>query len=452
MQSTERRDTICAVATAHGRAGIGIVRLSGPDAIALSQNLAGGRSLPSRTPVLRTLFDAGNQAIDTALVLIFPAPRSYTGEDVVEIHAHGNPIILDQIQLRLLGLGARLARPGEFTERAFLEGRLDLAQAEAVADLIDAGSRAAVRAAQRSLQGEFSQRVRTLAEHLEAVRIHVEAAIDFADEALDSLSDQALGHRLATLLQHHADLIDATRRGSRLRDGRVLAIIGRPNAGKSSLLNRLAGQARAIVTELPGTTRDVLREQIDLDDASMILIDTAGLRDSDDPIEAEGVRRARAELQRADHALLVIDAADHPADTIDALRQECPPGLPRTVLYNKIDLIGLPSRSEHVDGETRLWLSAHTGDGVPALQAHLRSIALAGAGEEGAFSARRRHVDTLQRVGEHLVQARQQLAEQAGELAAEELRLAQQTLAELTGGYVPDDLLGAIFQRFCIGK
>ena len=446
---SEQRDTIAAIATPHGVGGIGIVRLSGANARPIAEQVV-GRTLSPRKAFYVSFADVDDKPIDTGLALWFPAPHSYTGEDVVELHGHGNPLILDRLLRRLYALGARPARPGEFSERAFLEGRLDLAQAEAVADLIAAGSEAAARAAQRSLEGEFSRRVQVLLQQLIEARTYVEAAIDFADEDIDFLSDGAVAGRLDALMRSHAELLVAAERGQRLRDGRIVAIVGRPNAGKSSLLNALAGSERAIVTDVAGTTRDVLREEIRLGPMALTLIDTAGLRDAADAIEAEGVRRARAELTRADHALLIID--DQANDDVNALRAECPPDVPHTLVFNKIDLSGATPAIETDATETRIRLSAKTGVGLNLLVEHLTSLATAGAALEGVFSARARHVDALRRTGAHLQVAQSHLDERASELVAEELRQAQQTLAEITGEYVPDDLLDAIFSTFCIGK
>lgn len=457
------RDTIAAVATAHGHAGIGVIRLSGAQAHAIAGALTGVALRPRRARYCAFL-DADGATLDRGLALWFPAPRSYTGEDVVELQGHGNPVLLDAVLARLHQLGARPARPGEFTERAYLEGRIDLAQAEAVADLIAAGSEAALRAAQRSLGGEFSDRVADLQQALTQARIHVEAAIDFPDEDIEVLADDAIASRLVAVADLHAGLLAAAARGQRLRDGRVLAIVGRPNAGKSSLLNALAGSDRAIVTDVAGTTRDILREQVRLGPVELTLIDTAGLRDGVDPIEAEGVRRARAELARADHVLLVIDSAD-PGD-LAALRAECPPGTGRTEVFNKTDL--LPAGASAFDAGTsaagatpdedddhvvRLAVSLRTGAGLDALTAHLATLAGAGAGLDGTFSARARHVEALRQAGEHIALALERhRADRAGELVAAELHQAQQALAQITGEHRPDDLLGAIFAGFCIGK
>jgi tRNA modification GTPase len=447
---TEFPDTIAAIATAPGRGGVGIVRLSGPQAVHLVHALT-GRKPPPRQASLATFRAADGSAIDQGLVLRFDAPKSFTGEDVVELHAHGSPVVLDLLLARCVALGARRARPGEFSERAFRHGRIDLAQAEAIADLIAAGSEAQARAAARSLQGEFSRRVDALRQRLIDLRAYIEAAIDFPEEEIDFLADAQLAADLDALRSDLAQLLRAARTGQRLRDGLHAVIIGAPNAGKSSLLNALAGSDRAIVTAIPGTTRDTLRETVSLDGVELTLVDTAGLRDTRDEIEAEGIRRARAELARADLALLIVDAHTS-ARTLDALRAECPPGVARLIVRNKIDLTDAPPRVVRHADEAEVHLSALTGAGLDLLRAQLREHA--GASEsEGAFSARARHVEALQRVATHLDAASVALhGTRAGELAAEDLRQAQQALAEITGAYTSDDLLGEIFGRFCIGK
>jgi tRNA modification GTPase len=441
--------TIAAIASATGPAGVGVVRVSGAAVPAIAEALL-GRPPRSRHAHLATFHDADGSVLDHGLLLHFPAPASYTGEHVLELQGHGNPVLLDALLRRVCQLGARLARPGEFTERAFLNGKLDLTQAEAVADLIAARSASAARAALRSLDGVFSEQVEALLQALIALRVHVEAAIDFPEEEIDFLADPAIIRQLEGARLQLAELLREARRGVRLNDGVRAVIIGRPNAGKSSLLNALAGSARAIVTAIPGTTRDVLRESLSLDGVAVELADTAGLRETDDEIEREGVRRALGELSQADAALLVTDVAH--ADVDRVLFAELAPGAARLVLINKIDLGAELPRAEYRGDETWLWLSVKTGAGLDAVRQCLKQLAGANDGE-GAFSARRRHVLALEHVAVHLQQAATVLTlHRAGELAAEELRQAQQRLGEITGAYHSDDLLGAIFGSFCIGK
>jgi len=442
-------DTIAAIASAPGAAGVGVVRVSGPAVPAIAHALLGRAPVP-RHAHFAAFRDAAGGLIDRGLLLHFPAPASYTGEHVLELQGHGSAVLLDALLRRACELGARLARPGEFTERAFLNGKLDLAQAEAVADLIAARSQAGARAALQSMEGVFSRRVNALLQALVALRVHIEAAIDFPEEEIDFLADPAIAAQLQNLRADLHALLTEARRGVRLNDGLKVAIIGRPNAGKSSLLNALAGSDRAIVTPIAGTTRDVLREHLDLDGIALELADTAGLRDTDDEVEREGVRRAHGELQRADVALLVTDAENVEAD--QRFFAELPPGIERVVLVNKIDLDKTPARSGQRDGTRWLWASAKTGAGLDALRKVLRQLAGAGGGE-GSFSARRRHVLALDTVRDHLDRTATVLATtHAGELAAEELRHAQHALGEITGSYTSDDLLGAIFGSFCIGK
>ncbi len=453
---SESSDTIVAIATPAGAGGIGIVRLSGPAARQIGWRL-GQRRLQPRLAQFVRFRDGYGEAIDHGVALYFPAPHSYTGEDVVELQAHGAMVVLNRLLRRCVELGARSARAGEFSERAFLNGKIDLAQAEAIADLIASQSEAQARAALRSLDGAFSQEVQALQKRLEMLRMYIEAAIDFPEEEIDFLADHRLMSDIASLRTHLADLLAGARRGQRLRDGLHTVLIGRPNAGKSSVLNALARSDRAIVTAQPGTTRDLLREHIDVDGVALTLVDTAGLRDSEDSIEQEGVRRARAEIERADLALIVLAPEDE--DQLPALRAEAPERARRLVLHNKSDLRGAHAPTQpatvHAEhpSEIHLDISALTGAGLDTLRHQLRQLAGHGDGSEGAYSARTRHVLALQQVAEHLQQAEQQLVRnRAGELAAEELRLAQQELAKLTGEYRSDDLLGAIFSSFCIGK
>ncbi|KGM52684.1 tRNA modification GTPase MnmE [Lysobacter concretionis Ko07 = DSM 16239] len=450
--SVADRDTIAAIATAPGAGGVGIVRLSGPHARAIGETIC-ARRLTARHAHHVRFGDADGEAIDDGIALYFAAPASYTGEDVVELQGHGGQAVLQAVLARACALGARHARPGEFSERAFLEGRLDLAQAEAVADLIAAGDVRAARAARRALDGEFSRRVEAIAAGLLAIRVHVEAAIDFADEPLDTLGGDALRadfDRVATELDQ---LLAAAQRGRRLRDGLHAVIVGPPNAGKSSLLNLLAGSDRAIVTDIAGTTRDLLHEVVRVDGVELTLVDTAGLREGGDVIEREGMRRASEELQRADLAIVVLDARDPEAGTAavaDAIRD-----VPRTLwLHNKADLLEDGPMPATDARESPLLLSARTGAGIEAFHARLRELAIGEAADagEGAFTARARHVDALLRARSELADARGQLDHEALELAAEALRASHDALGEITGRVRADDLLGHIFSSFCIGK
>ena len=443
-------DTIAAIATPPGRGGIGVIRISGPAVPDLLPALL-GQTPPPRMAHFGPFLDADAQAIDHGLALHFPAPRSFTGEDVLELHAHGSPVVLDQLLRRILQLGARLARPGEFSERAFLNDKIDLAQAEAIADLIDSTTESAARSAQRSLQGDFSRRIHELVEALIQLRLYVEASIDFTDEDIDFLSEGRIGEQLGTLADRLTAIRASARQGCLLRDGMTVVIAGRPNAGKSSLLNRLTGRDTAIVTAIAGTTRDTLREFIQLDGLPLHVIDTAGLRDdSDDPVEQEGMRRARAEIAAADRILLLID--DHDPGDSEALLGSLPPELPVTRIHNKIDLSGhAPGLSDDGKGP-RIHLSLKTGAGVDSLIDHLKASVGYDSGAEGVFTARRRHLDALDRARLATDNALARLRTGEPELLAEELRLAQHSLGEITGEFTSDDLLGRIFSSFCIGK
>ncbi len=442
-------DTIVAIATAAGPAGVGVIRLSGPRTRVIAGTLTGVSPRPRHAHYVRFL-DAVGETIDDGLLLYFQAPRSYTGEDVAELQAHGSQPLLQRLLSRCVELGARRARPGEFTERAFLNGRLDLVQAEGLADLIAARDETMARAARRSLDGVFSARIDDLVERLTALRVEVEASIDFPDEDIDPVGDAALDTRLHAIRDDLRALLVQAERGQRLRDGLHAVIVGAPNAGKSTLLNALAGSDRAIVTDQPGTTRDVLRETLRIDGLELTLVDTAGLRTSEDPIEREGVRRARDELQRADLVLAVVDASDPGA--VRALTRELEAAhAPRLWLHSKIDLAGhLPTRTRDAEGE-HLYVSARTGAGLDLLRAALREAAGAPAGT-GAFTARARHVEALRRAGDELDRAAVERRAGAGELAAESLRLAQDALGEITGRVGADALLGLVFSKFCIGK
>ncbi len=438
--------TIAARATPPGRGGVGIIRLSGAGVPGIATRLL-GECPPPRVATLRAFRDAEGRPLDTGLALFFPAPHSYTGEDLLELHAHGGDVLLDLLLERVLSLGARLARPGEFTERAFLNDKLDLVQAEAVADLIDAGSRAAARAAGRSLAGDFSAAILGLNERVTDLRMYVEAAIDFPEEEIDFLATDALRERLDAVARDFDQLEAAARQGRLLRDGVQVVLAGLPNSGKSSLLNRLAGYDAAIVTPIPGTTRDPIRESVELDGLVLHFVDTAGLRDSTDPVEREGVARTRRALATADLALLVVDAS-LPADT-GPLRTELPAGVPVILIRNKIDLT-----TDAAGGDSgTVNLSALTGAGLDALRAAIRAVVGYAGPAEGTLLARQRHLDVIRRARAHFDAGCEQLTGQgAGELLAEELRAVQKALAEITGEFTSDDLLGRIFAGFCIGK
>jgi tRNA modification GTPase len=427
--------------------------VSGPKTPEIAATLVG--ELPvARHATLSRFLDAAGEPIDIGLALFFPAPHSYTGEHVLELQGHGGPVILESLVARCQELGARRARPGEFTERAFHNDKIDLAQAEAVADLIDAGSREAARAAMRSLQGEFSGMVQGLTDALIDLRTYVEAAIDFPEEEVDFLGNAELSDRLTTVRAHFDAVAAAAGQGRLLRDGLTVVLAGRPNSGKSSLLNRLAGYDAAIVTAIPGTTRDVLRERIDIDGLPLHVLDTAGLRDSDDAVEREGVRRAAAEMTRADRVLFVVDAANDPGGrAFLEERTRLPADVPVTLVFNKIDLATGLAIDDTVSGPPRLHVSAVTGQGLDLLRSHLKACVSFQTAGNGSISARRRHLEALARARECVETAARELQNRrAGELIAEELRLGQRALEEITGVFTADDLLGRIFSSFCIGK
>ncbi len=445
-------ETIAAIATPPGRGGVGIIRVSGADVPRIATQLVGKLPEPRRAR-LADFCSADGAIIDHGLTLYFPEPHSFTGEHVIELQAHGGPVILDQLLERVCELGARLARPGEFTERAFLNDKLDLAQAEAVADLIDAGTREAARAALHSLDGAFSDRIHALVEALTELRVYVEASIDFPEEEIDFLADGVVQKNLAHLQEQLSAILAQARQGALLREGVTVVLAGVPNVGKSSLLNCLAGREAAIVTDIPGTTRDVLREHLAIDGLPLHIIDTAGLRDSDDPVETEGVRRARAELERADHALLLVDDRMGVDAEARVLLESLPAELALTVVRNKCDLSGREAGKRLVEGVTEITLSAKTGAGLESLREHLKNIMGYQAAEAGGFVARRRHLDALRRAETCLAEGTRQLIEfRAGELLAEELKAAQDALGEITGAVSSEDLLGEIFSSFCIGK
>jgi tRNA modification GTPase len=445
-------DTIAAIATPPGQGGIGIVRVSGVAIPDIALQLLG--RLPKPRTAERHDFRAGDGSlIDAGLTLYFPAPASFTGEHVLELQGHGGPVVMDLLLARVLALGARQARPGEFSERAFLNGKLDLAQAEAIADLIDSGTAQAARAAVRSLQGVFSERIQALLEQLITLRSWIEAAMDFPDDEIDLLSDERLGEQIAALAGAIERVMADAHQGQLLHDGITLVIAGRPNAGKSSLMNALAGFDAAIVTDIPGTTRDVLRERIQIDGMPLHIIDTAGLHESSDPVEQAGMQRARRAMENADRLLLVIDDQAGYTAADAAILEALPAGIPHTRIHNKIDLTGRPSGLSAVEAVVDVALSAHTGAGLDDLRRHLKQCVGFQEHVEGGFSARSRHLDALQRASAHIGEGVRLLREQhAAELLAEELREAQQDLGEITGAFTSEDLLDRIFSSFCIGK
>lgn len=441
-------DTIAAIATPPGRGGVGVVRVSGRDLARMLASLVGHDIIPRRA----TLCDfraADGSAIDRGLVLFFPSPHSFTGEDVIELHGHGGPAVMQALLARTIALGARLAAPGEFSQRAYLNGKLDLAQAEAVADLIDASTAAAARSAMRSLTGEFSSAVHALVAQLIELRMLIEATLDFPEEEIDVLRDTDAAKRLDRLIDDLASLRSRARQGSVLRGGIHVVLTGLPNVGKSSLLNRLAGSDRAIVTEIAGTTRDALHELIEIDGVAVHVTDTAGLRETDDPVERIGVDRAWAEIARADIVLQLVDARDGVGAGDAAIAARLPVGARRLVVENKIDLAGFAVGREDCDGVVHLRLCAKSGEGVDLLRAELLRI-VGWQGGEDVVLARERHLVALERAHETTVVARRRLTQ--AELCAEELRMAQEALSTITGEFTADDLLGEIFSRFCIGK
>jgi tRNA modification GTPase len=448
-RSSLQSNVIAAIATAPGRGGIGVIRVSGPDLSNFAQALTGRIPKP-RLASLANFLDAEQQAIDQGLLLYFAAPNSYTGEDVVEIQGHGGPVVMQMLLTRCVELGARLAEPGEFTRRAFLNDRLDLAQAEGVIDLIDASTSAAARSALRSLSGRFSQEIHTWRDKLVDLRMLVEATLDFPEEEVDFLEAARAIPRLQELGSDIQSILSRAKQGSLLRRGLQVVLAGQPNVGKSSLLNQLSGEDRAIVTEVAGTTRDVLREAIQIEGIPLHIIDTAGLRETDDIVEKLGIERSWREIANADVVLRMVDAdigitsEDHEIDA------RLPEGIPVIWVFNKIDRSNKPVQKQDLEGGTGLWISARTGAGMDLLRQTLLQIAGWESNTEDVFLARERHIDALREAAAHIDLALQ-LASQL-DLLAEELRLAQESVNTITGEFGADDLLGVIFSRFCIGK
>ncbi len=450
-------DTIVAQATPPGRGGVGILRVSGPKAQDVAKAVLGILPKPRYAHYLPFLASDGT-TLDEGIALFFPNPHSFTGEDVLELQGHGGPVILDLLLKRILDIpNVRIARPGEFSERAFLNDKLDLAQAEAIADLIDASSEQAAKSALSSLQGVFSKKINTLVEALIHLRIFTEAAIDFPEEEIDFLSDGKIAAELEQVIQRLNEVRQEAKQGSLLREGMKVVIAGRPNAGKSSLLNALAGRDAAIVTDIAGTTRDVLREHIHIDGMPLHIIDTAGLREASDEVERIGIERAWQEIDQADRVLFMVDSTTtnetNPEKLWPEFIERLPKNMPVTVIRNKADLTGEPLGYSEQNGYCLIQLSARTGEGITLLRDHLKQVMGFTSSTEGGFLARRRHLQALEKAAEHLNNGQYQLTTfHAGELLAEELRLAQEALSEITGEFTSDDLLGRIFSSFCIGK
>ncbi|MCK4842489.1 MAG: tRNA uridine-5-carboxymethylaminomethyl(34) synthesis GTPase MnmE [Methylococcales bacterium] len=444
----KNQDTIAAIATPPGNGGVGIIRISGPSATEIAKKIT-LKDFSPRQALFTSFKDENNELIDSGILLYFPNPASYTGEDTIELQGHGGTVVLDMLLKRVIGLGARLANPGEFTERAFINGKLDLAQAEAVADLIESSTEQSVRSAQRSMQGVFSKQINELVDELTELRIYVEAAIDFVDEEIDFLTDGVVENKLKTISEKILKIHKTAKQGQLLRDGMTVVLAGKPNAGKSSLLNALAGHEAAIVTDIAGTTRDILKERIQIDGMPLHIIDTAGLRESDNIVEKEGIRRAHQEIKQADKVLLLIDSTD---PEVESIISTLPANLNITKIYNKIDLLGIePEINENKNG-CQIYLSVKKGIGMELLSAHLKQSVGFNSETDDVFIARRRHIEALSNAQQSVENALQQLENKAGELVAEDLRLAQNSLAEITGAFSADDLLGKIFSSFCIGK
>lgn len=467
-------DTIAAQATPSGRGGVAIIRISGPLTKKIIPEILPVSELQPRLATYLPFLDVDKQIIDEGVALFFPNPHSFTGEDVLELQGHGGPIVVDMLLQRILSLGLRLARPGEFSERAFLNGKMDLAQAESIADLIDASSRQAAKLAMRSLQGDFSNAIHAINEKIIQLRMYVEAAIDFTDEEIDFLADEKILQELKNILQALAEIQEKAKQGSFLREGITAVIAGEPNVGKSSLLNALSGKEVAIVTDIPGTTRDVLRDYVLIDGMPMHIIDTAGLRESEDIVEQEGIRRAYREIEKADIVLYVVDHRDEAGvNWLEHLhcssKQERLLGLAKTKLLNpgdastrvsntlyirnKIDLTSESPSITYAGNSPGISLSAKSGAGLDLLKLEIKKLVGFDSRDQGIYLARRRHLDALARAENHIQKSLEQLhSTGAGELAAEDLRQAHLALSEITGEFSADDLLGRIFSSFCVGK
>lgn len=446
--SVNTQDTIAAISTPPGNGGVGIIRISGLLALKTAQHISKTSPIP-RQALFTSFKDADDSVIDSGILLYFPHPHSYTGEDIIELQAHGGRVVLDMLLKRVLSLGVRLANPGEFTERAFLNNKLDLAQAEAVADLIESSTVQSVRSAQKSMQGEFSEKINELVDELIKLRIYIEATIDFADEEIDFLAAEMVEKKLNKLATKIQKITQTAQQGRLLRDGMTVVLAGKPNAGKSSLLNTLAGYEVAIVTEIAGTTRDVLKEHIQIEGMPLHIIDTAGLQASENIVEKEGIRKAHKEIKQADKILLIIDCTDSAGELAE---NELPSGLDITKIYNKIDLTDIKPEIIESEHESKIYLSVKQGIGIELLTKHLKDSVGFNSERNDVFIARRRHIEALNKANQGINKALIALKNQATELVAEDLKQAQNNLAEITGGFSADDLLGEIFNSFCIGK
>ena len=442
-------DTIAAIATASGSGGIGVVRVSGPACVEIAQGILGYCPAPRHATYLG-FKESDGSLIDRGIAIYYPNPHSYTGEDVLELQAHGGPALMQLLLARCIALGARQAEPGEFTRRAFLNDKLDLAQAEAVADIINASTAEAARSAMRSLSGEFSQRIHAVLQRLVDLRMYVEACLDFPEEEIDFISQGRVAEKLAAIIEELQLVFREAKQGNLLREGIQVVLVGQPNVGKSSLINQLAGEEVAIVTSIAGTTRDTIKSAIQINGVPLHVIDTAGLRDTDDEVEQHGIARTWRALENANIALLLVDAAHGITEAEKTILNRLPAVLPKIWVHNKIDLNADTPKIEMQADEAHIHLSAKTGLGMDLLRAHLLKLAGWQATGEGVFMARTRHLEALNLVDECLIQAKQKLEQP--ELLAEELRMAQESLATITGAFTPDDLLGEIFSRFCIGK
>ena len=454
LEPYSSKETIVAQATASGKGGIGVVRLSGDLVPEICRSIVGSLPAP-RLVKFSNFIDKAGVTIDQGVAIYFEGPHSFTGENVLELQGHGGPVVMTMLLERCLELGARIARPGEFSERAFLNDKIDLSQAEAIADLIDSVSGAAAKSAVRSLQGEFSRQIKELTEAVVRLRMYVEAAIDFPEEEIDFLADEKVADMLETILAEFGQISEKATQGALLREGVSLVLAGRPNAGKSSLMNTLTGRESSIVTGIAGTTRDIIGEHVHLDGLPLKLIDTAGLRAATNEIEAEGLKRALKEIENADRLLLLVDCQVHKGNIqakVSEIRSEIPAGIAATVVLNKIDL-NESWRDELPDRDDWIGVSAKTGEGVESLKNHLKKVLGYAVNEEGTFIARARHVDALQRAQQSVETGQQRLLiDNAGELLAEELKVCQRALGEITGEFSSDDLLGRIFSQFCVGK